>query len=128
MEELERELVAAAAAARYYAKRNYVLGYLVAGVTVVASIAAGLTAALTDYKAVTGALASLPAAMVTASTVFRFEPKSGWFWQKAKALEALLRAIRFEGLGLADASQRFSDIEVNMERNWIGFGSVNSKQ
>lgn len=127
MEELEKELVAAVQAARYYARRNYVLGYLVAGATVLSSIAAGLTANMDNVpKAITAALASWPAAMVAASTVFRFDPKSAWFWQKSKALESLLRAIRFEGMSLPEASQRFSEIEVGMERNWIGFGSLNA--
>jgi hypothetical protein len=46
LDALETELVAAIAASRYYARRNYILGYLVAGTTVLSSIAAGLTVSL----------------------------------------------------------------------------------
>lgn len=127
MEELEKELVAAADSARRYARRNYLLGYSVAIATVLSSIVAGLAVSLDVPKEVTAALASMPAAMVAASTVFRFDQKSAWFWQKAKRIEALLRSIRFESMAVPEASQQFSQLEVEMERNWIGFGAVNRK-
>lgn len=128
MEELEKELAVAADSSRRYARRNYLLGYAVAVATVLSSIVAGLVVSLDNVpKALAAALASMPAAMVAASTVFRFEQKSGWFWQKAKRVEALLRAIRYEGLALQEASQQFSLLEVEMERNWIGFGALNRK-
>jgi hypothetical protein len=46
MEELEKELVAAADSSRRYARRNYLLGYSVTIATVLSSIAAGLTVSL----------------------------------------------------------------------------------
>ncbi|HEU6456767.1 MAG TPA: hypothetical protein VN201_15025 [Roseateles sp.] len=128
MEELERELIAAADSSRRYARRNYLLGYSVAIATVLSSIVAGLTVSIaTVPKEVTAALASMPAAMVAAGTVFRFDQKSAWFWQKAKRIEALLRAVRYEAMALPEASQQFSLLEVEMERNWIGFGAINRK-
>ena len=124
LDTLEKELVAAITASRYYARRNYFLGYLVAAITVLSSIAAGLTVSFaTVPKEVVAALASLPAAMVASTTVFRFEQKSGWFWLKSKRLDSLLRSIRYEGMDLATASRTFSQIEEDMEKEWVSFGT-----
>ncbi len=125
MDALEKELVTATNAARYYARRNYVLGYLIAGATVLASIAAGLVVSLDIVpRAWSALLASLPAAMVAASTVFRFEQKSAWFWRKSKRMDTLLRAIRYEGVDVAAASRAFSQIEEDMEQEWVSFGTL----
>ena len=124
MEEFEKELVATIVAARRYARRNYFFGYIVATVTVVSSIAAGLTVSFAVVpREVTAALAALPAAMVASATVFRFEQKSAWFWRKLKKLEALLRSVRYEGLDVATASKALSQIEVEMEQEWVPFGT-----
>ena len=124
MEAFEKELVDAITASRYYARRNYFLGYLVAAITVLSSIAAGLTVSFEIIpREVTAALASLPAAMVASTTVFRFEQKSAWFWRKSKRLDTLLRAIRYEGMGVAVASKTFSQIEEDMEQEWVSFGT-----
>lgn len=122
---LEQELVAAIAASRHYARRNYICGYVVAGLTVLSSIAAGLAVSLDHLvaKEAAAVLASLPAALVAATTVFRFEQKSAWFWRKAKRLDMLLRSIRYEGLTLVEASKLFSQIEVDMENEWVSFGA-----
>lgn len=124
MEEFEQELRASIEGARRYARRNYFLGYGVATVTVVASIAAGLTVSFASVpKEVTATLAALPAAMVASATVFRFEQKSAWFWRKLKKLEALLRALRYEGLDVTAASKALSQIEIEMEQDWVSFGT-----
>ncbi|WP_077036009.1 hypothetical protein [Pelomonas sp. KK5] len=124
-ESLEQELQAAVVAARRFARRNYLLGYLIAGLTVLSSIAAGLAVSLDQVpKGWQALLASLPAAMVASTTVFRFEQKSAWFWRKSKQLDMLLRAIRYEGLGAADASKLFSKLEVEMEQEWVSFGAM----
>ena len=124
LEALEKELVAAITASRYYARRNYILGYGVAATTVISSIAAGLTVGLPIIPVeATAALASLPAAMVACTTVFRFDQKSAWFWRKSKRLDSLLRAIRYESADLATASKAFSQIEEDMEQEWVSFGT-----
>ncbi len=124
MDALEKELIAAITSTRYYARRNYILGYLVAGVTVLSSIAAGLTVSLAiEPKELTAVLASLPAAMVAAATVFRFDQKSDWFWRKSKRMDSLLRSIRYEGIDLIAASKAFSQIEEDMEKDWVSFGT-----
>jgi uncharacterized membrane protein YkvI len=124
LDALETELVAAIAASRYYARRNYILGYLVAGTTVLSSIAAGLAVSLPMVpRELTAVLASLPAAMVAATTVFRFDQKSGWFWRKSKRLDSLLRSIRYEGANMVAASKVFSQIEEDMEQEWVSFGT-----
>ena len=124
MEEFEKELRASIDAARRYARRNYFFGYIVATVTVVSSIAAGLTVSFADVpREVTAALAALPAAMVASATVFRFEQKSAWFWRKLKKLEALLRSVRYEGVDLITASKALSQIETDMEQEWVSFGT-----
>jgi peptidoglycan biosynthesis protein MviN/MurJ (putative lipid II flippase) len=126
MSDLEQELAVAASMARKYARRNYRFAYLVSIVTVVSSIAAGIVVGAGVHflepwgKA---ALASLPAAMVTVSTVFRFEQKSSWFWHKTKRLEALLRSLKYESAVAVDASKAFSKVEADMESEWIAFGA-----
>lgn len=124
MEPLETELTAAISASQRYARRNYFLGYFFTGVTVLSSIAAGLTASFSFIpKEVTAILASLPAAMVASTTAFRFEQKSAWFWKKSKRLESLLRSIRYEQVDLAVASKVLSQIEEEMEHEWVSFGT-----
>lgn len=89
------EIAAAALAARRFAIRNYFLAYAVSGVIVLASIGSGITVIIPGIPPwFTASLAALPAVMLTASTVFRFEQKSAWFWKKSKALDSLLRKIR----------------------------------
>jgi hypothetical protein len=123
------EISAAAAQARRMAKRNYFFAYGVAGITVIASIAAGITVGMADVpKSLVAALAALPAVMLTASTVFRFEQKSAWFWKKTKALEALVRQLKYESLAAAQASKAFSEVESSLEREWIGFGTAGKSQ
>ena len=124
MDEFEKELRATIEAVRRYARRNYFFGYIVAAITVVSSIAAGLSVSFAQVpREVTAALASLPAAMVASATVFRFEQKAAWFWRKLKKLEALLRSIRYEGLDVTAASKALSQLEVEMEQEWVSFGS-----
>jgi uncharacterized membrane protein YhdT len=123
--EIYKELSFAAKEARRFAIRNYALAYLVSGVIVVASITAGLTVGIESFpKWITAALASLPAVMLTASTVFRFEQKSAWFWKKAKALDSLVRKLKYKSIDPLEASDLFSQIEEQMERDWVSFGAV----
>lgn len=123
------EIAAAATAARRFAIRNYFLAYAVSGVIVLASIGSGITVGLTNVdKWISASLAALPAVMLTASTVFRFEQKSAWFWKKTKALDSLLRKIRYESLGTVEASQAFSRIEEDLESEWVSFGTAGRSQ
>jgi hypothetical protein len=118
------EVVAAAGYAKRFAVRNYFFAYTVSGVIVLASVTAGLTVGVDVVpKWFTAALASLPAVMLTASTVFRFEQKSAWFWKKTKALDALVRRMKYESIDTAEASQQFSRIEEQMEQDWVSFGT-----
>jgi hypothetical protein len=130
-EELDKEffeeLYESARAARHFAIRNYFFAYFVSGIIVISSIAAGISvgakpADIPDWWK--SALASLPAVMLTASTVFRFEQKSAWFWKKTKALDSLVRQVKYEGLSSIEASKKLSEIEENMERSWVSFGIV----
>ncbi|MGO4378906.1 hypothetical protein AB4Z19_11575 [Pseudoduganella sp. RAF19] len=119
------EISLAAADAKRWARQNYFCAYFISGVIVVASITAGLTVGLDELpKWTRAALASLPAVMLTASTVFRFEQKSAWFWKKSKALEALVRRLKYESVAPHEASQLFSQIEESMEKDWVSFGTV----
>lgn len=130
-EELDKEffeeLYGSAKAARQFAIRNYFFAYFVSGIIVISSIAAGISVGF-EEKALPSwwksALASLPAVMLTASTVFRFEQKSAWFWKKTKALDALVRQVKYEGLSSVEASRKLSEIEEIMERSWVSFGIV----
>jgi len=126
---IHEEIAAAAVAARRFAIRNYFLAYAVSGVIVLASIGSGITVAIAEIpKWFTASLAALPAVMLTASTVFRFEQKSAWFWKKTKALDSLVRKIRYESMGTVEASQAFSRIEEDLESEWISFGTVGRSQ
>ncbi|MYM68101.1 hypothetical protein GTP45_14850 [Pseudoduganella sp. FT55W] len=128
MDTLEAELVAAIAASRYYARRNYFLGYMVAGASVVSSILAGISVSFPCIPPqVTAVLASIPAAMIATTTTFRFEQKSAWFWRKAKRQESLLRSIRYEAVDVATASKTLSQIEEDMEQEWVSFGTPAKK-
>lgn len=124
-QDIFREVQHAAAESRRFAIRNYFFAYFVSGVIVLASISAGLTVGIeTVPKWFSAALASLPAVMLTASTVFRFEQKSAWFWKKTRALETLVRQLKYEAFDPVEASRVFSQIEEQMEQEWVSFGTV----
>lgn len=131
MEELKQELLAATRLTAYLAKRNYILAYVVTFISVFASIAAGILVALESahiqplYIAV---IAALPAGMMTVNTVFRFEQKSAWFWKKNKHQHRLYRALVYEDADPAQISREFSQLETEMENDWVSFGAVNQKE
>ena len=126
---IHEQIAAAALAARRCAIRNYFLAYAVSGVIVLTSIGSGITVTIAEIpKWFTASLTAIPAVMLTTSTVFRFEQKSAWFWKKAKALDSLVRKIRYESMGTVEASQAFSLIEEDLESEWISFGTVGRSQ
>jgi hypothetical protein len=128
MEELGNELKEAAKLSKYLAKRNYILAYAVTLISVFASITAGILVALEGLNpAMIAAIASLPAAMMTFKTVFRFEQKSAWFWQKNKNLERLYRSLMYEEKPPAEVSKEFSQVESEMETDWVSFGLSDKK-
>lgn len=119
------EITAVAERSRRWAIRHHALAYIVAVVMLLSSIAAGVMIAMDDVpKGLTAALATLPAVMLTASTVFRFEQKSAWYWKKTRALEALLRKMRYQSLYAVEASRFFLRIEEDMEREWVALGTI----
>lgn len=125
MDQLLNELVVSAKSAKRFAVRNYILAYIVSGVTVISSIAAALMFSISSIPSyVPGILASLPAAMVGANTVFRFDQKSAWFWKKNKRIESLVRRLQYEGAPVVEISKEFSSLEESMEQEWITFGNL----
>ncbi len=128
MEELEKEISEAARLSKYLARRNYLFAYGVTLISVFASIAAGILVALDGLDpAVIAAIASLPAGMMTFKTVFRFEQKSAWFWHKTKNLERLYRSLAYENANPSEVSKEFSNIELEMESDWVSFGVSDKK-
>jgi hypothetical protein len=129
MDAIKDELGKAAAYARSCAKRNYILAYMMSIIMVATSISACVIGSLgNEYRIFASSLAAFPAAMVGVSSIFKFEEKSKWFWQKTKLLESLLRSLTYEAADPAEISKQFSNVEINMEKEWITFGNPQQRR
>lgn len=107
------------------ARQNYLAAYTLAACSAVASLAAAFFAATgSKNTALIGLLGAVPAAVLAANAVMKFDSKSSWHWRKAKRLGALLRALQYEGMSEADAAAKWSELETDIERDWQPFGGL----
>ncbi len=108
-----------------YTKRatsNYWAAYLLSVVAVLASVAAGLSAAGTWLdKDNLALLSTLPGAILVILKTFKFEERSNWHYRTlytAKRLHAQLTQGRSE----AKIGQEWWDARMRMLGEWPGFG------
>jgi hypothetical protein len=132
MTELQTDLQGKADRLKWKGKRNYIFAYLLyAAAGLSSGIATIWTAALAAGKVApslwTAVLAAIPALAVVLNETLRPEQKGRWFYEKRAAVNAMLRNSKYAGRPDAEIAAEWNDMEIKMEREWPGFGSVPSK-
>jgi hypothetical protein len=99
--------------------QNYIAAYALAVVSAIASVSAAILAASGGAdKATIAVLAAVPAAVLAANALLKFDSKSSWNWRKAKHLAVLLRALEYQGASESDIAEKWSQIDIDMDRDW----------
>lgn len=65
--------------------------------------------------------------MLSASTVFRSEQKSAWFWKKTRALQGQVRQLTYEAFSPVEASRACSQIDSQMAQAGLSFGVIGKR-
>lgn len=123
MDELMNELNEVASRTKKNARQNHYAAFLVAILIASSSVAATIFAAIGGPKELTAILAAIPVAMIAINSTFHFERKSAWHWRKNKRIEALVRSLKYEDAKPDTVSKLFSQIEEEMDEEWVRFGS-----
>jgi hypothetical protein len=103
---------------------NYIGAYTLAVISATASVSAAILAAAGAGKVTIGVLAATPAAVLAANAVLKFDSKASWHWRKAKRLAVLLRALEYQNASESDIAQKWSQIDIDMERDWQPLGGL----
>jgi hypothetical protein len=121
LDDLETEI----AKQRRLGRKNYGIHYALSIVAVFSSFFAGLSVALSWFGNDTLAiLSSLPATVLIASDRFSFSAKTKWYYGKAFALQAILSALQYEELTVAEASRRRTAVNCDFEERWPGIAEA----
>lgn len=123
MDELMNELNEVANRTKRNARQNHYAAFIVAILMASSSVAATILAALGETKILTAIFAAIPVAMIAINSTFHFERKSAWHWRKNKRIEALVRSLKYEDAKPDTVSKQFSEIEKEMDEEWVRFGS-----
>ena len=75
-------------------------------------------------KGVIAVLAAIPAAVLAANAVMKFDSRSSWHWRKAHRVKALSRALEYENAKEADIAAKWTEIDADMERDFQPFGGL----
>jgi hypothetical protein len=126
---LKEELRKAISSAQRLALQNYYAAYTLAACSALGSVAAAILAASGGAeKGVIAVLAAVPAAVLAANAVMKFDSRSSWHWHKAKLLKALLRSLEYGNAKEADIAAKWTEIDLDMERDWQPFGGLTPPQ
>ena len=124
-EKLAEELQKRIAEGRARALRDYYAAYTVLSIALGASIVTTVSVAAEWLpKRVTATLAALPAVAVGLTAVFKFEARSDWWWAQNYKLDALRRALLYEGRDESDVSREMSDFLDKHNEIWPRFGKL----
>ncbi|MCI0506043.1 MAG: hypothetical protein L0Z73_08005 [Gammaproteobacteria bacterium] len=123
MDELMKELIDVADRTKNNARQNHYAAFLVAILTALSSVIATILAAVGGKNEWAAIFAAVPVTMIAINSTFRFEKKSAWHWRKNKKIEALIRSLKYEDAKPDAVSKQFSQIEVEMDEEWVQFGS-----
>ena len=104
-----------------HARLNHHAALAALALSAIASFLAAVLIALDAPKAAVVALSALPGALLVLNATLRLDAKARWHYRKVHDLDAILRAVRYEGLDPAEASRRLSDLQERMERSYPGF-------
>ncbi len=106
-----------------HARRNYYWAY---GITLIGATASAVTTLIValgqaeHFKEITAIFAAMPAAAMLLESRLRLEERSRWNWHKTKRLQALSRSLTYEGATEAQISKAWSELEVQLEEEWVG--------
>lgn len=108
-----------------WGENNQRAAFAVFAVAVLGIVAATILSAFEDIpKAVRIPVTALPGVMVLINSIFRFEVKSRWHWEKTRGYEELLRALTIEHSPPEDISRKLSKLDQRMDEKWIWFGHL----
>jgi hypothetical protein len=124
-EKLADDLRERMAECRARAQRDYYAAYIVLSIALGASIVTSVSVAAEWLpKGVTATLAALPAVAVGLTAVFKFEARSDWRWAMHHKLDALRRALLYEGRSESDVSREMSEFFAKHKETWPTFGRL----
>ena len=107
------------------AKANYFAAYALITIAVASSTAATIAVAAGALtKELNAVLAALPGIIVLATTTFKFEARSDWWWAKHQTLEALYRGLKYEERVEKEVSQEMTAFLKKHEEKWPSFGKA----
>jgi hypothetical protein len=122
MVELPQELSNEANRAEKLAVKNY---YLAFTCLLTALVINGLAVVFvaTDFgsQGARATLTALPGLLILTNQVFKFDLRSRWWWLKYHKVQALVRALRDQGISVADASKSLSQLQLESESDYPAF-------
>jgi hypothetical protein len=133
-----KEITENAALVHEFGWLNYGLGWVVAIISVISSIASSIMVALgvpdrqngesavdkqRRHKKLVAILAAVPAAAVTITTTFHFEQRGITHFDTEKQLNGLARQLKYENASDADVSRKYSHIDLTTFRGWMPYGT-----
>ena len=114
-------------AGRYkrWGENNQQTAFVVFAAAILGIIATTILSTLDDIPKIVRALVTaLPGVLMLTNSVFRFEAKSRWHWEKTRGYEELLRALIIEQAPPQDISRKLSKLDQRMDEKWIWFGHL----
>lgn len=120
---LADDLIERISGCRRNARGNYFVAYFFLCVAVAASATATISVAAGSFpKELNAALAALPGIILLVTTTFKFEARSGWWWDKYYGLDALYRELKYEAASESDISKKMTEFLSAHGKTWPSFG------
>ena len=105
------------------ARANYFFAYFLLVAAVASSAAATIAIAASSLpKELNAVLAAFPGIVVLTIGTFKFEARADWWYMKYHGLDALHRALTFEGRTVPEVSRDLSMFIRELEGKWPSFG------
>lgn len=122
MSALQDELAQDARKAEGLAVKNYYLAFFcLLAALVLNGLAVVFVATNFGSQGTRATLTALPGLLILANQVFKFDLRSRWWWLKHHKAEALLRALRDQGMSVAEVSKSMSQMQLESERDYPSF-------
>jgi hypothetical protein len=128
---LEIQLTERIARSRKQGRRNYLASYTCYAVAIAASLLTtiALAAGLEDLsKTALVILTAIPGTILLVNSVFSLDKRATWHYKRARHCNGVLMRLRFEGLGLAAASEDIRKFDDAMEAEYPKFGMMPQPQ
>src|SRR5262245_28627789 len=121
---LEDDLAERISGCRRNARANYFAEYFFLCIAVAASATATISVAADSSfpKELNAALAALPGIILLLTSTFKFEARSGWWWDKYYGLDQLYRELKYEDASESDISKKMTEFLSAHGKSWPSFG------